>query len=206
MVCSRPEFRAVGEPAAGMMKANIQVRRFRVAHQVLPLSLRLLNSEISYSFRPMREITLILLGSVIGFVAPMTRATETNDVPISEWQSRLAAPESSILPSFRPGAPPQTLAAPKRALPQRPQVSGRIEVTATGARAAWGAHQVQFKPNVVDAEPVQLTTPDGTVLRSRILGLCYLDHRLGRERADRRAKVFGGPDHGRKPDSVSGCV
>jgi len=106
-------------------------------------------------------------------------AGETNAVLATEWQSRLAAPEESVLPSFRTGVATNADAARNRALPQRMANTGRIEVTATGARADFGAHQVQFKPNLVDADHVQLTTPDGTVLRPRILGLCYLDQDSG---------------------------
>lgn len=128
----------------------------------------------------MRTINLILACSVLAFTSLTASAAETNAVPLAEWQNRMAPAEYSILPSFRPGALPEASVGRKRTLPQRAAVAGRIEITATGARADFGAHQVQFKPNVLDADAVQLTTPEGTLLRSRILGLCYFDEDSGR--------------------------
>ncbi|HEX5220594.1 MAG TPA: hypothetical protein VFZ59_13570 [Verrucomicrobiae bacterium] len=46
----------------------------------------------------MRTITLLLCCGA--FIHLTLVAAETNDVPMSEWQSRLAATASSILPSI----------------------------------------------------------------------------------------------------------
>lgn len=54
-----------------------------------------------------------------------------------------------------------------------------IEIAADHAIAAQGGHKVIFSPNISDAEVIDLETPDGKRLRSRIFGLSYFDSSTG---------------------------
>ena len=55
------------------------------------------------------------------------------------------------------------------------ETKAEIELTANGAAATNGPHKVFFAPNLNTVGAVDLTTPDGKRLRSRILGLYYYD-------------------------------
>jgi len=55
----------------------------------------------------------------------------------------------------------------------------RIESCPGGAKAVTGQHRVFFPNNLAGPATLRLETPDGKILRSRILGLSYFDESTG---------------------------
>ena len=54
-----------------------------------------------------------------------------------------------------------------------------IAITTNGAAATQGRHKVAFLSNPNTTNAVDLTMPDGTHLRSHVIGLCYTDTATG---------------------------
>jgi hypothetical protein len=102
---------------------------------------------------------------------------DTNEVveSMAELEKRLAPREPSAIFANAPGATVRIAAATEAraaAWAARQSIREEIETTPTGARAAFGPHKVEFPSTMPGI--VEVRTPEGLVLRSRVMGLCYL--------------------------------
>ncbi len=92
----------------------------------------------------------------------------------ADAMARLAPADESSAPSFKPLPVPAV-----RAAATVPQARQSLEIFGTGARARFGPAEVTFAGNALAAEAVEMVGPQGLRLRSRILGVAYLDPNSG---------------------------
>ena len=84
--------------------------------------------------------------------------------------------------------------------------SEQIEVLPGEAVARGGQHKVRWAANINTRGAIELTTPEGELARSHVLGIAYVDPATGTSAMIADIKDSNGAVGGWQPGGLSGCV